>query len=94
MKQRKAPIIERICNAIDIPPEAVSHTPHIEIHGRSMLKIHDGGKILLYSPDEIRVELPRKSGIITVKGEGLCCAFYNLGAVGIEGLIDTVGFEN
>ena len=90
MKERKPPIVERICRAIDILPESVSHTPYIELHGRSLLKIRDGGKILLYTPEKIKIELPRSSDVITVIGEGLSCAFYNMGAVGIEGLIDTV----
>ena len=90
MKERKPPIVERICRAIDILPESVSHTPYIELHGRSLLKIRDGGKILLYTPEKIKIELPHSSDVITVIGEGLSCAFYNMGAVGIEGLIDTV----
>jgi sporulation protein YqfC len=94
VSKRKMPIIERICRAVDIPPEAISHTPHIEIHGRSMLKIDDGGKILLYSPDKIKVELPKGGGVITVFGEGLTCSFYNMGAVGIEGVISSVSLED
>ena len=49
MKEKKPPIVERICRAIDILPEAISHTTYIEIHGRSLLKIKDGGKILQYT---------------------------------------------
>ena len=93
MKKKKSPIIERICRAIDLPPESISHTPHIEIRGRSIIKIHDGGKILLYTPEKIRVALPRENGILSVSGEGLSCVFYNLGAVGIEGVINVVSFE-
>ena len=94
MGKKKIPMVERICRAIDMPPEAISHTPHIEIHGRTMLKIEDGGKILLYSPDKIRVGLPQRDGVITVLGEGLTCSFYNLGAIGIEGVINSVSLED
>ena len=94
MGKKKIPMVERICRAIDMPPEAISHTPHIEIHGRTMLKIEDGGKILLYSPDRIRVGLPQSNGVITVLGEGLTCSFYNLGAIGIEGVINSVSLED
>jgi sporulation protein YqfC len=94
MKQRKAPIIERICRVIDIPPESVSHTPCIELHGRSLLKIRDGGQILLYTHEKIKVELPKSNGTLTVKGNDLSCSFYNLGAIGINGNIDTVSFVN
>lgn len=92
MKNKKPPLIERICKAIDIPPESVSHTPCIELHGRSLLKIRDGGKILLYTHEKIKIELPKSSGTLTVQGNELSCAFYNLGAIGINGHIDTVSF--
>ena len=92
MKERKLPIIERICRAIDVLPESLSHTPCIEIHGRSLLKIKDGGRILLYTSEKIRIEMPRTRDILTVTGSELTCAFYNLGAVGIEGGIDGVSF--
>ena len=92
MNRKKPPIIERFCRAIDVPPESISKTPCIELHGRSLLKIRDGGKILLYTQEKIKIELPRKTGTITVIGSGLTCSFYNLGAVGIEGSIDTVSY--
>lgn len=92
MKKKKAPIIERFCRAIDVVPESVSHTQYIELHGRSLLKIRDGGRILLYTPTKIKIELPHAKGIVTVIGSGLTCSFFNLGAVGIEGLIDTVSY--
>ena len=92
MKERKAPIIERICRAIDVVPESVSHTPYIELHGRSLLKIRDGGKILLYTHERIKIELPHSSGVLTVVGEKLSCSFFNMGAVGIEGNIDSISF--
>ena len=92
MKERKLPIIERICRAIDVPPESVSHTPLIEIHGRSLLKINDGGRILLYTEEKIRIEMPKTRDILTVTGKDLSCAFYNLGAVGIEGKIEGISF--
>ena len=92
MKEKKIPIIERICKAIDVPAEAVSHTPNIEMHGRTVIKIRDGGKILLYTHEKIKIELPHCKDILTVKGKELSCSFYNLGAVGIEGIIDYVSF--
>ena len=92
MKDRKIPIIERICKAIDVPPESISHTPCVEIHGRSAVKIRDGGKILLYTHEKIKVELRKGKEVLTVSGRELTCAFYNLGAVGIEGTIDKISF--
>ena len=92
MKEDKPRIIERICRRLDIVPESVSHTPCIELHGRTLLKIRDGGKILLYTPEKIRIALARGGGEITVIGKGLSCSFYNMGALGIEGNVDTLTF--
>ena len=94
MKKKKAPIIERICRIIDVPPESISKTPMIEIHGKSLLKIRDGGKILLYTRERIKIALPHTKEVITVTGSELSCAYYNLGAVGVEGCIDEVSFLN
>lgn len=94
MKEKKPPIVERICRAIDIMPEAVSHTTYIEIHGRSLLKIKDGGKILQYTHEKIRIALPHTDDVLTVKGNELICSFYNMGAIGIEGNISAVSFAD
>lgn len=91
-KYRKIPLIERICKAIDVPPESLSHTPRIELHGRTVIKIQDGGKILLYTHEKIKIALPRCDDVLCVTGESLTCSFYNLGAVGIEGIINAISF--
>ena len=92
MKEKKPKFIERVCRSLDIVPESISHTPYIELHGKTLLKIRDGGKILLYSPSVIKIALPNTKETISVIGKDLSCAFYNLGAIGIEGVIDTVTF--
>ena len=89
---KKPKLIERVCRAIDIMPESVSHTPYVELHGKSFLKIRDGGKILLYSETLIKIALPNTKETLSVAGDNLSCSFYNLGAIGIEGRIDTVTF--
>ena len=92
MKNKKIPIIERICKAIDVPPESISRTPCVEIHGRTVVKIRDGGKILLYTHEKIKIALPKCEDVLTVSGKELTCSFYNLGAIGIEGIIDAISF--
>ena len=89
---KKPKFIERVCRAVDILPESVSHVPYIELHGKTLLKIRDGGKILLYSKALIKIALPNTKETLCVVGENLSCSFYNLGAIGIEGRIDTVTF--
>ena len=93
-EEKKPPLAERICRALDIPPEAVSRTAYIELHGRTLLKIRDGGRILLYTAEKIKIALPRSKDILTVIGSGLSCSFFNLGSVGIEGNILTITFDD
>lgn len=94
MKEQKPPLIERVCRSLDILPESVSNTPYIELHGKSLLKIRNGGRILHYSPKIIKIALPHTKNTLSVIGNDLSCAYYNLGAIGIEGNIETVSFLN
>ena len=82
---------ERICGALDIQPDSIGKGGLIEIRGRSVVSVCGGGRILVYTPDRISIELYGTS--VTVKGSGLVCISYNPGAVGIEGVIDSVCFD-
>ena len=84
---------ERVCRLLDISPEILPHGHAVEILGRSLLKIRGGGAILLYTPREIRIALPKKNEYICIKGDSLSCASYNRGALGVEGSIDSVRFD-
>ena len=86
---------ERLCRLLDIPTDSLPFGYSIEIQGRSLLKLRGGGRITLYTPDEIRVALPRASGCtLSVKGSRLSCVSYNKGTLGIEGCILSVSFES
>lgn len=90
----KSTISERVCRALDIPPDLLPRRTNIEIHGRSSVKICGGGAILLYSPEEIRIALRGEEGWVSVKGIALRCNSYNVGAVGVDGRICSVSFES
>jgi hypothetical protein len=86
---------ERLCHLLDIPTDSLPFGYSMEIQGRSLLKLRGGGRITLYTPDEIRVALPRASGCtLSVKGARLSCVSYNKGTLGIEGCILSVSFES
>lgn len=89
----RVPLPQRICRALDIPTEILPSTPTVEIHGYGQVKISGGGAILLYSPCEIRIAHRTGEGYMSIRGEGLSCSSYNMGAVGIEGRIRSVSFE-
>lgn len=88
------PKSERLCRMLDISPEALPYGYSAEIQGRSLVKVRGGGKILLYTASEIKISLPKKGGVLSVKGCCLSCSSYNRGALGIEGKIRSLDFED
>lgn len=91
-KKTKLKMSERICAALDLPLELLPKRSLIEIHGQSLVKIQGAGRILLYTHTEIRISLYREGCFVRVKGSELCCNSYNMGAVGIQGKIESVDF--
>ncbi len=87
------PKSERLCRMLDISPETLPHGHAVEILGKSLVRVRGGGSILLYTSKEIRIALPQKHKYLSVKGEDLSCSSYNRGALGIEGVISSVSFE-
>ena len=63
----------------------------VELRGRGSMIVRGCGKIIEYLPESIRLEL--EGGEISVRGRGLICTSYRMGAVGIEGRIDSISFE-
>ena len=83
---------EKVCRALDIPPDILPGESVVEIRGRGMVTIKGSGKILLYTPEEICVEM--KKGMISVRGQGLVCTSYHKEAIDIEGKVYSVTFGN
>lgn len=90
-KDEKIYLRERVNRALDIPPDVFAGESLIELRGRNSVSIGGGGKILLYTPEEIRIELRR--GCVCVVGQRLCCTSYHAGSVGIDGYICEIRFE-
>lgn len=82
---------ERLCRNLDIPPDLLPGAGLIELRGRGEMTVSGCGKILLYTPEEIRIQL--KEGSLSVCGKRLSCTSYHAGAVGIDGYICRVSFE-
>ena len=83
---------ERISRALDVPPDLLPGGSLLEIRGREAMTVRGSGKILVYTPEQVCVELGK--GVLSVKGKRLVCTTYYLGALGIEGRIETVSFED
>ena len=91
-KKAKESLGERLCNALDLSAGLLPRGTLIEIHGQNLVKIQGAGRILLYTDGEIRISLRCADSCVRVRGEGLSCSSYNMGAVGIHGSIESVDF--
>ncbi len=87
----KAGLRERISRHLDIPPDVFPGESLIEIRGRGSVTVRGGGRILTYTPEEIRIAL--KHGCLSVQGRRLVCTSYYVGAVGIDGCVCRIFFE-
>ena len=65
--------------------------PLVVIRGQGEMTVYGCRKILLYTPQEIRLSLRKRSFCIT--GESLCCTSFSGGAVTVEGRIESVRYE-
>ena len=89
-EEKKEGFRGRVYRRLDIQPDVLPGGSLIELRGRECVTVRGAGRILLYTPEEIRLE--HTEGVVSVRGEGLICVSYYLGAVGIEGRISSVGF--
>ena len=83
---------ERMNRALDIPPDLWPRGTLIEIRGQESMTVRGGGRILVYTPDRICMELGKE--VLTICGQRLACTSYYVGAIGIEGRIERVCFGN
>jgi len=90
--EKKRCLRERLCQSLDLSPDLLPGGCMIELRDRHLLTLRGGGKILRYTPEEVCVAL--RQGRLSVRGRRLCCISYYVGAVGIEGEIDSLTFED
>ena len=90
-QEEKRGFRERLCHALDLSPDLLPGGYTVELRDRNLLTLRGGGKILLYTPEEVRVTL--REGCLAVRGRRLCCISYYVGAIGIEGEIDSLSCE-
>lgn len=80
-------MIERL----DIPADVMCGGLRAELRGRHSLTVHGCGRITEYTSE--RISLAVHGAILVVNGEDLECNSYLAGAVGINGRIDKITFE-
>ena len=89
--EKKEKFSERLCKRLDISADILPGGNRVERRGRGYILVSGCGRILLYTPSEIRVEL--SDSVLSIVGEGLLCVAYTAGEVGIEGKVSRVSFE-
>ncbi len=89
--EERASLRERLCSALDIFPDTVGSAAVIEIRGRNFVSVREGGRILLYTPETVRIRIPE--GAVRIEGKRLVCTGYSAGAVNVDGYIERVSFE-
>ena len=91
---RKKTLGDRVAGILGVPSDAVglSNGFMAEMRGRCGVSIRGCRRILSYSQREIRLDT--RDGAVSVLGEALFCTAYCADAVGIEGRIDAVLFED
>ena len=90
--QEHRPIPEWLAVKLDFPPDMFEGGMRVELRGRNSLLVHGCRRILHYAPDEMRLKM--KSCTLCIKGERLICHSYLAGAVGIEGKIEGICFND
>ena len=82
--------LQKLYSKLDIPPDIINGI-FVEIRGKSSVCIHGCRDILLYTPNEVKVKM---SGcILSIKGGDLYCNAYHSGSAEIDGVINSVSFE-
>ena len=93
-KKEGIPLRDRFGRILGIPADAVGLRNGFmaELRGRSGVTVRGCRKILVYSRESIRLET--RDGDVTVSGAGLTCTMYSADAIGIEGRVDGVYFDD
>ncbi len=86
------PLPEWLSLRLDIPADMASGGIHLDLRGRNTLTVHGCRRIVDFTPSRIRLTLPGCD--LVVEGERLTCTSYLAGAVGIEGCICRMAFED
>ena len=76
---------------LDIPADVMCGGLRAELRGRHSLTVHGCERIAEYTNE--RISLSVHGAILTVNGENLECNSYLAGAVGINGWINSITFE-
>lgn len=90
-EKEKRRLSEIINQRLDIPPDVLPHESTIELRGRNCARICGCAKILIYTPTHIKLALCNSA--LSIVGKRLVCSSYNRSVIGVDGVIDSISFE-
>lgn len=83
---------EWLVKRLDFPPDVLCGGLRVEMRGRESLTVEGCRKILVYTPTLIKLKMHRC--VLVIEGERLLCHAYLSGAVGLEGMVNCLHFED
>lgn len=90
--RQKSDLLARAMRYLDIPREALPGGFGITVSGQSSMTVRGCRRILHYSAERIRLLLGARRAL-SVCGRGLVCTVFESGQATVEGLIETICFE-
>lgn len=84
-------VSEKLCRTLDIQPDIFPYGTLVELRGRSSVTVRGCGRVTEYTDNCISFAM--KGGFLCIRGKRLSCASYCKGAAVVDGLIDSVSFE-
>ena len=91
IKKDRENLPEWLVKRLDFPPDVLHGGLRIEVRGRELVTVEGCRKILTYTPSLVRLRL--SCCVLVIEGERLLCHSYLSGAVGLEGVLHTIAFE-
>ena len=82
---------EIINKKLDISAEAMPSGTLVSISGRHSVRFEGRVKILIYTPETIRLSLGKET--LCLVGKSLVCSAYHRRHLSVEGFITSVSFE-
>ena len=77
-----------IGDKLDLPAEAISNTPYVELRGNRSVSIENHRGILVYDGEEIKINVKR--GVICVQGSNLTIGGMNRRRIEVRGNIRSI----
>ena len=90
-KTRGRSLADWLVRGLDLPPEMLQGGMRVEVRGRDALMVEGCRKILAYTPDEVKLQMA--GCLLVIEGEGMLCHSYLSGAVGLEGRVCCIRYE-